>query len=85
MSKIINKNNLVTVPLSKMEEGDIAVVIKWHNNKLKKGDLVQKLSKFTVIALGKLVNYGCSSSCDFLNYDSLVAILSKGDQIVIEV
>ena len=82
MSKIINRSE---VHISNMKDGDIAVVMRWHDAHLKQGDLIQRFRN-TIMPIGKSSDYSYSTLlevCKDLNIT--VLILRPGTKVIIEI
>lgn len=84
MAKVLEKSNVVA--LSEMKDGDVAEVVKWRNNYVLKGALVQRYGK-AIILIGEPECQCYPTIFDAVRSVSsgeyLVSIIPKGTKIIL--
>lgn len=84
MAKVLEKSNIVA--LSEMKDGDVAVVIKWRNDSVPQGAVVQRYGK-AIVLIGVQEDRCYPTIFDAVKSVSsgkyLVTILPKGTNIIL--
>ena len=84
MAKVLEKSNVVA--LSKMKDGDVAEVVKWRNNSVPQGTVVQRYGK-AIVLIGVQEDRCYHTIFDEVKSVSsgeyLVTILPKGTKIIL--
>jgi len=84
MAKVLEKSNVVS--LSEMKDGDVAEVVKWRNNSVPQGTVVQRYGK-AIVLIGVQEDRCYPVMFDEVKIVSsgeyLVTILPKGTKIIL--
>lgn len=80
ITKIENYNKLY-----EMKDGDIAIIMKWHDEHLSKGDLIQRYNN-SIIVIGKPYNNSYPDMFDRKYLNAIeVLILRPGAEITVKI
>ena len=84
MAKVLEKGNVVA--LSEMKDGDVAEVVKWRNNSVPQGTVVQRYGK-AIVLIGVQEDRCYPTIFEAVvsvsSGEYLVSILPKGTKIIL--